>query len=106
MYSSAAGVSADSRLLIEALKFSWELHLCIQWFADGITHFEGLMEDEALTSHLLIMEKDYDEWYHSRGELDERMFINGEDSLIGAVSSGGTPSVSGVKVFISIIVFT
>jgi retinoblastoma-like protein 1 len=86
--------------------FSWELHLSIQWFADGITHFEGLMEDEALTSHLLIMEKDYDEWYHSRGELDERMFINGEDSLIGAVSSGGTPSVSGVKVSISIIILT
>lgn len=64
------------------------------------------MEDEALTSHLLIMEKDYDEWYHSRGELDERMFINGEDGLIGAVSSGGTPSVSGVKVSISIFILT
>lgn len=56
------------------------------------------MKDEQISSNLLIFEKDYNEWYCTRGELDERMFINGEDSLIGAVSSGSTPSVSGVKV--------
>jgi len=58
------------------------------------------MKDEHISSNLLILEKDYDEWYCTRGELDERMFINGEDSLIGAVSSGSTASVSGVKVIL------
>ena len=74
------------------------IFLIIQNFADGIFYFEGLMKDDQISSNLLILENDYSEWYCTRGELDERMFINGEDSLIGAVSSGSTPSVSGVKV--------
>ncbi|KAG0563583.1 hypothetical protein KC19_8G043100 [Ceratodon purpureus] len=65
--------------------------------SDGIAYFEDLMKDDKISSNLLILENDYSEWHCSRGELDERMFINGEDSLIGAVSSGSTPSVSGVK---------
>lgn len=73
--------------------------MTIQTFADGIAYFEGLMKDEQISSNLLVLEKDYNEWYCTRGELDERMFINGEDSLIGAVSSGSAASVSGVKVF-------
>lgn len=64
---------------------------------DGVTYFEGLMEVEQISSNLVILEEDYDGWYRSRGELDERMFINGEDSLIGAVSSSSTTSVCGVK---------
>lgn len=69
-------------------------------FADGVTYFEGLMEVEQISSNLVILEEDYDGWYRSRGELDERMFINGEDSLIGAVSSSSTTSVCGVKVMV------
>lgn len=67
-------------------------------FADGLAYFEGLMEDDSIEANFGVLEKDYDEAYRTRGDLDERMFINGEDSLIGAISCGGTPSVSGTKV--------
>lgn len=48
----------------------------------------------------MILEEDYDGWYCSWGELDERMFINGEDSLIGVVLSSSMISVCGVKVMV------
>jgi retinoblastoma-like protein 1 len=54
------------------------------------------MDDRSIASNMRIIEKAYEEAYYSRGELDERMFINGDDSFIGALSSG-TPTSSGTK---------
>ncbi|BFG20521.1 hypothetical protein CerSpe_067950 [Prunus speciosa] len=65
---------------------------------DGLTYFEGLMEEPSLSSSLDILEKDYDDAIRSKGELDERVFINEEDSLLGSRSfSGGSMNLSGVK---------
>ncbi|BFG41419.1 hypothetical protein CerSpe_276940 [Prunus speciosa] len=65
---------------------------------DGLTYFEGLMEEPSLSSSLDILEKDYDDAIRSKGELDERVFINEEDSLLGSGSfSGGSMNLSGVK---------
>nr|POE55401.1 retinoblastoma-related protein [Quercus suber] len=45
-----------------------------------------------------ILEKDYDGAIRSKGELDERVFINDEDSILGSESlSGGSVNISGVK---------
>ncbi|BBN20404.1 protein MpRBR [Marchantia polymorpha subsp. ruderalis] len=60
---------------------------------EGLAYFEGLMDERSVSSNLRIVEKDYEEAYHSRGELDERMFINGEENYLGTLSSG-TPSTS------------
>lgn len=57
------------------------------------------MEELSLSSSINILEKDYDAAIRNKGELDERVFINGEDSLLGSGSlSGGAMSMSGAKV--------
>ncbi|KAH9571413.1 hypothetical protein CY35_02G093600 [Sphagnum magellanicum] len=63
---------------------------------DGLVYFEGLMESGQIMSNISIVEKDYEEAYQSHGELDERMFINGEVSLMGSVSCG-SPDISASK---------
>ena len=68
-------------------------------FADGLTYFKDLMEESSLPSSLNILEKDYDYMIRNKGELDERLFINEDDSLLASGSlSGGSVSASGVKV--------
>ncbi|KAE9592790.1 hypothetical protein Lal_00029063 [Lupinus albus] len=65
---------------------------------DGLTYFKDLMDDSSLLSSLNILEKDYDDMFRKKGELDERLFINEEDSLLASGSlSGGSVSSSGVK---------
>lgn len=55
--------------------------------------------DTSFSSNLDILEKDYDYAIWNKGELDERLFINEEDSLLGTGSlSGGSMSMTGVKV--------
>lgn len=62
-------------------------------------YFEDLLEDSSLPSSLGILEKDYEDAIRSKGELDERMFINDEESILGSGSlSGGSVNLSGVKV--------
>ncbi|KAL2610328.1 hypothetical protein R1flu_028901 [Riccia fluitans] len=60
---------------------------------DGLAYFEGLMDERSISANLRILERDYDEAYQSRGELDERMFINGDENYMGALTAG-TPSTS------------
>ncbi|WOL12603.1 retinoblastoma-related protein-like [Canna indica] len=60
---------------------------------DGLTFFEDLVEEKSLHSSLAILEKDYDDELGIKGDLDERIFINTEDSLLDAESlSGDTTS--------------
>ena len=64
-----------------------------------MTYFENLLEDSSSSSSLGILEKDYDGAIRSKGELDERVFINDEDSILGSGSlSGGFVNISGLKV--------
>lgn len=58
------------------------------------------MDNKSIASNLRVLEKDYEDAYQSRGGLDERMFINGDDSLLGT-SSSGSPRFSGSKVICS-----
>lgn len=65
---------------------------------DGLIYFENLMDDSSLSSSLNILEKDYDNATRNKGELDERVFINEDDSLLGSGSlSGGAVSITGAK---------
>ncbi|KAK8669851.1 hypothetical protein V6N13_104619 [Hibiscus sabdariffa] len=65
---------------------------------DGLIYFEGLMEEQSLSSSLNILEKDYDDAIFNKGDLDERVFVNEEDSLLGLGSlSGGAINVTGTK---------
>ncbi|KAG1330964.1 Retinoblastoma-related protein [Cocos nucifera] len=58
---------------------------------DGLIYFEDLLEENSLQSSILILEDNYDDAINSKGELDERMFVNDEDSLLGSGSlSGGS----------------
>ncbi|GKV39649.1 hypothetical protein SLEP1_g47391 [Rubroshorea leprosula] len=65
---------------------------------DGLIYFEGLMEEPSLSSSLNILEKDYDDAICNNSELDERVFINDDDSLLGSGSlSAGAVNASGMK---------
>lgn len=65
---------------------------------DGLTYFEDLMEEKSLQSSIVILENDYDDAI-LKGELDERMFVNDDDSLLGSGSlSGGAVNICGTKV--------
>ncbi|KAL7235839.1 hypothetical protein ACSBR1_019180 [Camellia fascicularis] len=65
---------------------------------DGLIYFEDLLEDTSLSSSLNIPEKDYADATRNKGELDERVFVNEEDSLLGSGSlSGGAMNISGAK---------
>uniref|UniRef100_A0A5B7AGK9 Retinoblastoma-related protein n=1 Tax=Davidia involucrata TaxID=16924 RepID=A0A5B7AGK9_DAVIN len=65
---------------------------------DGLIYFEGLMEEPSLSSSLGILEKDYVDAIRNKGELDERVFINEDDSLLGSGSlSGGAMNINGAK---------
>ncbi|XP_010557914.1 PREDICTED: retinoblastoma-related protein 1-like isoform X2 [Tarenaya hassleriana] len=65
---------------------------------DGLVYFEDLLDETSISSSLSMLEKDYDDAIRNKGELDERMFINEEDSLLGSGSlSGGAVNITGVK---------
>lgn len=66
--------------------------------AEGLTFFEDLMEESSFSSSLMVLERDYE--MNNKCDLDERVFVNDEDSLLGTGSlSGGAISVTGVKVY-------
>ncbi|XP_029122241.1 retinoblastoma-related protein isoform X2 [Elaeis guineensis] len=56
---------------------------------DGLTYFEDLLEGKSLQSSMLILEKDYDDAVNNKCDLDERMFVNDEGSLLGTESLSG-----------------
>ncbi|GMI73256.1 RETINOBLASTOMA-RELATED, RETINOBLASTOMA 1, RETINOBLASTOMA-RELATED PROTEIN 1 [Hibiscus trionum] len=65
---------------------------------DGLIYFEGLVEEQSLSSSLNILEKDYGDAICNKSDLDERVFVNEEDSLLGLGSlSGGSMNVAGFK---------
>lgn len=67
--------------------------------AEGLTYFKNLLEEDSLKSSLLMLEKEYENAINTKGELDERMFANDEDSLLGSGSlSGGAINLPGTKV--------
>ena len=64
----------------------------------AFSYFDGLMEESSVASSIEILEKDYEDAINDRGEVDERMFINEEDSLfVTDCNSGDSGTVSGVK---------
>ena len=52
--------------------------------ADGLTYFEDLLEGESLVSSLRPLEKDYDNAI--KDYIDERVFVDEEDNLLGTGS--------------------
>lgn len=63
---------------------------------DGLTYFEDLLEGKSLQLSMLILEKDYDDALNNKCDLDERMFVNDEESLLGneRLSGGAMGSCS------------
>ncbi|KAF3781853.1 Retinoblastoma-related protein [Nymphaea thermarum] len=65
---------------------------------DGFTYFQDLMEDHLLSTSMEILEKDYEKAIRDTGELDERVFVDEEESIFGTGSlSGGAVSMPGSK---------
>ncbi|KAK1368287.1 retinoblastoma-related protein [Heracleum sosnowskyi] len=65
---------------------------------DGLIYFVGLMEETTLSTNLSTLEKDYEDAIHNTGDLDERVFMDAEDSVLGSSSlSGGAINISGTK---------
>ncbi|KAJ0263884.1 Retinoblastoma-related protein 1 [Hirschfeldia incana] len=64
----------------------------------GLTYFEDLLDETSISTSLITLEKDYDDAVCNKGELDERLFINEEESLLGSGSlSAGAVNITGVK---------
>ncbi|TVU04841.1 hypothetical protein EJB05_47978 [Eragrostis curvula] len=65
---------------------------------EGLIVFEDLLQEDSFRSSLLALEKEYVTLINTNGEIDERMFANGEDSLLGSESlSGGAINLPGTK---------
>ncbi|KAJ4898165.1 Retinoblastoma-related protein 1 [Raphanus sativus] len=65
---------------------------------DGLTYFEDLLDERSISTSLITLEKDYADAVCNKSELDERIFINEEDSLLGSGSlSAGAVNITGVK---------
>ncbi|KAH0891251.1 hypothetical protein HID58_053680 [Brassica napus] len=65
---------------------------------DGLTCFEDLLDETSISTSLITLEKDYTDAVCNKSELDERVFINEEDSLLGSGSlSAGAVNITGVK---------
>uniref|UniRef100_A0A803N6Z5 Retinoblastoma-related protein 1 n=3 Tax=Chenopodium quinoa TaxID=63459 RepID=A0A803N6Z5_CHEQI len=65
---------------------------------DNLTYFEDLLEDSSLPNCISMLEKDYDAAIWNKGDIDERVFVNVDDSLLGSGSpSGGAINISGTK---------
>ncbi|KAI7997452.1 Retinoblastoma-related protein [Camellia lanceoleosa] len=62
---------------------------------DGLIYFKALLEDTSLSSSLNILENDYADATRNKSELDERVFVNEEDSLPSSGSlSGGAMNIT------------
>lgn len=88
-----------SKLLGKSMKDPQELQTDEHFLGiklGGLAYLEGLMDNRSIASNLRVLEKDYEDAYQSRGGLDERMFINGDDSLLG-MSSCESPRFTGSK---------
>ncbi|XP_020254515.1 retinoblastoma-related protein-like isoform X2 [Asparagus officinalis] len=67
---------------------------------DGLTYFDDLLDEKSLEKNLLILEKDYDDAINAKGELDERISANEDDSSVTSQSLlGGGSNISGAKRF-------
>ncbi|KAJ0560227.1 Retinoblastoma-related protein [Helianthus annuus] len=65
---------------------------------DGLMYYEDLLEESSLSSYLNVLEEDYNNSVCQEGELDEKLFINDDESLLGSSSlSGGAVNLSGTK---------
>lgn len=68
---------------------------------DGLVYFEDLMDESSLPSSINLLEKDYDSSIRDMDGLDERIFINDNDSLLCSSSLSGcalSTSGNGAKV--------
>ncbi|GAB4860659.1 Retinoblastoma- protein 1 [Ancistrocladus abbreviatus] len=65
---------------------------------DGLIYFEDLLEDSSLSSSISMLENDYDDVIWNKGDIDERLFGNEDDTLLGSGSlSGGAVNINGAK---------
>uniref|UniRef100_A0ACD5Y271 Uncharacterized protein n=1 Tax=Avena sativa TaxID=4498 RepID=A0ACD5Y271_AVESA len=65
---------------------------------EGLTFFKNFLEEDSLKSSLQTLEREYENALNTKGELDERLFANDEDSLLGSGSlSGGAIKLPGTK---------
>ncbi|KAL2894820.1 Retinoblastoma-related protein [Bienertia sinuspersici] len=65
---------------------------------DDLTYFEDLLENSSLPTYISMLDKDYDDAIWNKGDIDERVFVNEDDSLLGSGSlSGGAVNISGNK---------
>lgn len=75
------------------------------YYVDGLTYFNDLMEESSLPSSLNILENDYDHMICNKGEFDERIFINEDDSLLASGNLSGSSVSAGLKVCLMEILF-
>ncbi|KAJ3681300.1 hypothetical protein LUZ60_015789 [Juncus effusus] len=65
---------------------------------EGLRYFEDLLEEKSLSESIKLLENEYVDAINSKGEIDERVFVNEENSLLGSGSlSGGAVHLSGSK---------
>ncbi|KAL9225685.1 hypothetical protein vseg_001579 [Gypsophila vaccaria] len=65
---------------------------------DALRYVKDLSEDSSLSTFIDLLEKDYDAADWNKGDIDEKLFLNEDDSLLGSGSlSGGSVCSSGTK---------
>lgn len=64
---------------------------------EKVMYFEGLMGEISLCSHLEILNKDYEERFKQKGELDERVFLDGGEAVLGLLSDGTSSALGEIS---------
>lgn len=64
---------------------------------ERLTYFEALMGESSLCSHLEMLNKDYEETLKQRRELDERVFLDGGDAVLGMLPDGTTTALGEIS---------
>eukprot|EP00250_Pteridium_aquilinum_P015746 c22740_g1_i1 orf=465-3686(-) len=64
---------------------------------ERLMYFEGLMGEASLCSHLEILNKDYEETFKQKGELDERVFLDGGDAVLGMLPDTTTTALGEIS---------
>ena len=66
--------------------------------ADRLVYFDELMDESSLSSCVKVLEKDYQDGIQNKGDLDERIFVNNDERLLGSGSlSSGATNLNGGK---------
>ena len=60
-------------------------------------YFESLMGENSMCLHLEMLNKDYEGVFQQKGELDERVFLDGGDAVFGIMPESSASALGEIS---------